>query len=171
MNENKVIELYESVMSETITPNTYLCLKEDYVNGPYGEWGWSEKWEIIKDNFLYIFIPASIGSYNQNKKEKVFRNELLEEMLDEAYCFSFDVTKEEFELYLKWSKVQSSKTFEEFKKDSKKLCKFLTKNGYRVDLKLYENPKKALKKALELDRYVPEGEEGFGEFLRLNIKE
>ena len=36
---------------------------------------------------------------------------------------------------------------------------------------LYRNPKKAVSKALELDKYLPEGEFGFGEFLRANLND
>ena len=171
MNEKRYEELINAVNTEPITKNSIMCLKEDFVDGGFGMWGWSENWETIQEHFMYVFIPFTVLEYNKRKKERVFRDELVAEIIDLMYWFSFKETKKEFKFYIKWIDVKRSSTYNEFVKTSKELCEFLSDNGYKVNFEIYENPKKALKKALELDQYLPEGEVGFGEFLRMNIEE
>ena len=59
----------------------------------------------------------------------------------------------------------SAKTPKQFKVLSKKMCEFLSKNGYSVDVELYTSPKKAMPVAMELDMCLPKGTIGIGAVL------
>ena len=102
-------------------------------------WGWSENWETIQEHFMYVFIPFIVLEYNKRKKERVFRDELVAEIIDLMYWFSFKETKKEFKFYIKWIDVKRSSTYNEFVKTSKELCEFLSDNGYKVNFEIYVN--------------------------------
>lgn len=171
INEKEFERLLTVTETEAICIESYMCLKEDEVDGPYGRWGWNKKLEEIRDHFLFAFVVATILQYNQQKAINKISDEFVMGCLEGAIWLPGDFSDVEEKFFDKWYKIQEVEDFKELKVATKKLCEYLTSLGYKMNFILYKNPKKALSKALELDRYLPDGEPGFGEFLRANIKD
>ena len=51
INEKEFERLLTVTETEAICIESYMCLKEDEVDGPYGRWGWNTKLEEIRDHF------------------------------------------------------------------------------------------------------------------------
>ena len=171
MNDKEFEKLLTITESEPICIESYMCLKEDCVEGPYGRWGWNKSLRNIHSHFLYVFILGTILQYNEEKSINKIRSEIVMEMINDNSLLNVPLSKKEQKFYEMWNSTSVTVEFDELKKNSRKLCNFLTSLGYKMNFILYKNPKKALNKALELDKYLPEGEQGFGEFLRANIKD
>ena len=171
MNDKEFEKLLTITESEPICIESYMCLKEDSVEGPYGRWGWNKSLRSIQDHFLYVFILGTIIQYNEEKKINKIRSEIVMEMINDNSLLEVPLSKQEERFYKLWNVTSVYCEFDMLKKNSKKLCQYLSTLGYEMNFILYKNPKKAVKKALELDKYLPEGEPGFGEFLRANIKD
>lgn len=171
MEEKEFEKLLTIIVEEPLCIESYMCLKEENINGPYGEWGWNKNLRNIQDHFLYVFILGNIIQYNECKKLNKIRSEIAMEMLNGNSLLDVQLTKEESKFYKMWNVTSVYSDFDILKKNSKKLCKFLTTLGYEMNFILYRKPKKAVAKALELDKYLPEGELGFGEFLRANLND
>ena len=92
-------------------------------------------------------------------------------MINDNSLLNVQLSKEEATFYKMWNITSVHCEFDILKKNSKKICKYLSSLGYVMNFILFKNPKKALSKALELDKYLPEDEPGFGEFLRANLND
>lgn len=171
MNDEEFERLLTITESEPICIESYVCLKEDSVEGPYGRWGWNKSLRSIQDHFLYVFVLGTIIQYNEIKQVNKIRSEIIMEMINDNSLLDVELTKQESTFYKMWNRTSVYIEYNAFKKNSNKLCKYLTLLGYKMNFILYENPRKALSKALRLDKYLPDGELGFGEFLKSSLND
>ena len=68
MNDKEFEKLLTITETEPICIESYMCLKEENVEGPYGRWGWNKSLRNIHDHFLYVFILGTIIQYNKEKQ-------------------------------------------------------------------------------------------------------
>lgn len=170
MDEKEFERLLTITETEPICAESYMCLKEDSIDGPYGRWGWNNNLNDIRDHFLYVFILGNITQYNKNKNINKISDDLILSILNEKDKIN-NKSKEEEKFLKKWHLIKNINNFFQLKLETKKMCSYLSSLGYVMNFILYKNPKKALSKAIELDQYLPDGEAGFGEFLRENLEE
>lgn len=169
MKNKEFKKLLTITESEPIGIDSYMCLKEDNVEQPYGRWGWNKSLKKIQDHFLYIFILGTIVQYNEEKQIHKIRNEIVMAIINNKSLLNIQLSTFEQEFYKLWNQASMYCEFECFKHNSEELCFYLSSIGYKLNFILYKNPVEALDKALELDEFLPEGEYGFGEFLKENI--
>ena len=171
MTEKKFKKIMDSVISEKMNEETHLFLTEYHVHetdSTFGTWGWSRKPEIIKNFVLYVASLKAIVEQN-NVQQGTIRYELVDKLLNNKKIsdeFLNSCNYDEKMFYFQFTWLKDSKGYEDLKKDVWTLVKVLNEAGYKLNIILYNNPYEALPKALELDEYLPEGELGFGEFLR-----
>lgn len=171
MEGNELLNLHNRLISEPISKKTYFCLKDDHIEDGYAEWGWSENLDCIRDNFLYVFVLGNMAMYNGKKKINRISNDLIVNLINDEQCNMEKVIEVETKFIILWKDVKDCNDFKRLKEKSKNLCEYLTLLGYELNFGLYKNAKEAVKIAQFLDSYLPDGEEGFGSFLRQFVEE
>lgn len=169
MEEKEFEKLLTITVDEPICIESYMCLKEESINGPYGEWGWNVSLKNIQNHFLYVFVLGTIIQYNELQKLNIIRSDIVMKILNYDSLLDAQLSEEESKFYEMWNKASVDCEYNLLKRNSIKICKYLSSLGYIMNFILYKDPKKALSKALELDKYLPQDEPGFGEFLRSNL--
>ncbi len=167
MTEEELNEIIRSVCIDPMYDDSYMCLKEDFCEDGYAEWGWNKSLEKMIINFSYAFVLLNIMCYNDNEKLNIINDELVMELINKNDDINIDkLSKEEKRFVELWKFCLDSYDFESFKENSKDVCDYLTSLGYILNYYLFENPRAALDTALEFDKYLPDGEPGIGEFLK-----
>lgn len=169
LNDNEIKRLIDITETEPICIDSYMCLKEDESDGQYVRWGWNTELKEIRDHFLFVFVTGTILQYNISKGINKISDEFVMSCINGTISILDNFSNIEKIFFDKWCKIHDVDNFEKLKKTTKKLCEYLTSIGYKMSFILYENPKKALSKALEIDKYLPNEELGFGKFLKANI--
>lgn len=171
MEAEEFERLIEITENESICVDSYMCLKEDNLDGRSLTWGWNKNLKNIVDHFLYVFILGNIAHYNEDHKINKITKKVIGKLVGDPSFLNPEFNNDE-KVFLKlWDNILKNIEFKVFKKNSKKLCKFLTKLGYKMNFILYENPRKALRMALKLDEDLLFEEFSFGEFLRENLED
>lgn len=169
MNEKELEKIILSTEIEPISIESFICLKEDYVENGYGRWGWSKNLDTVKLNFLYGFVIVNVLNYNEKKVINKICNDFIISIICEESFENMSLVEKEF--LNKWNNILKINKYSELKKAANKFCKFLSSLGYIMEYTLFKNPKQALPKALELEHFISDDEMSFGKFLLLNLLE
>lgn len=171
MTEKKFNKILDSVVTEVMNEDTHFFLIEYQdleKDSTFGMWGWSKKPEVIKNYILYVASLKTIIDHNQ-VEQGVISDELIDKLLNNKKITDYYLngcTDGEKMFYFQFTWLKESKSYDDIKQDIETLIKVMGEFGYKLNVILYKDAKEALPKALELDQYLPEGEPGFGEFLK-----
>ena len=171
MTHRKFRKIINNMTSEVMNDTTHYLLTEYHnfdTGNIYGEWGWSRKIENIKKFVLYFAIVKTIIDHNNNEPG-VISNELLDKLFN-GKRLNLDavnsLNSEEKMFYFLFDVLKDAKGYDEIVQSINTMIKFLNENNYKINVFIYKDAREALPKALEWDQYLPEGEAGFGEFLK-----
>ena len=166
MERTELDNLVENIQSEVITKNTHFFICEDEVDTIHVNIGWSNDIAPIRDHFLYLFVLGNMALYNSEKRIDKISSDFILSIYNEKVVLADKMTGKEKTFFEMFNNVEECENYDEFDIESHKLCNYLNSLGYNLKFTLYKNPEKALNRILELDQYLPEGEEGFGAFLK-----
>ena len=123
MDEKEFERLLTITQTEALCIESYMCLKEDSVDGPYGQWGWSKSIKNISDHFAYVFILGTIIQFNESKGVNKISNEFVMTLINEDINLNkvSIIEKTFFDL---WKQTFGVEDFNTLKKTSKRLCKY-----------------------------------------------
>lgn len=162
-----VSKIYEDCKKEVLTNNSMFLLTKEVrtEDSGYAEWSFSADLEKLKKYFTYAFVLVKIVKDNEKYDKDTISTTLISNILDIDYNDKYVLTDLEKKFISYFDECLSAKTPKQFKVLSKKMCEFLSKNGYSVDVELYTSPKKAMPVAMELDMCLPKGTIGIGAVL------
>ena len=170
MSEEMLNEINMHMFDQELNINSYICLYGSDITGE-ADWAWNNDVDNIKKYFLYIFITSTLYKYYSDRKKEIIGLEIVTKLCNCLELNKGECTLEEWQFYDLWKKILNAKNFKILEKEISKMCKFLNNKGFDLTFVMYENPKKALPVALELDECVEEGDIMFGALLKKIIED
>jgi hypothetical protein len=124
-----------------------------------GVWRWHNDLHMLRDYILNVAYPNAIILMNEVYKPKI-RSLIFSENINEI-----GLNEHEKEYILLAESVYNSNGDKNIAEEIEMLDAFLNSLGYEISSHIFENPLDALPFAMDLEKYVPEGEIGMGGFL------
>ena len=147
-------------MSSPITDDTHFLFVEIKIEEvTQGVWRWHNDLHMLRDYILNVAYPNAIILMNEVYKPKI-RSLIFSENINEI-----GLNEHEKEYILLAESVYNSNGDKNIAEEIEMLDAFLNSLGYEISSHIFENPLDALPFAMDLEKYVPEGEIGMGGFL------
>ena len=147
-------------MSQPITEDTKFIFVEVKIEEVVqGLWRWNDDLKKLRDYVIHIAYPASIlmlnDAFNLSIRSIIFSEDINEIGLNEY----------EKEYILLSESLANSVGDKNIVEELEMLDAYLNSIGYEIKTYVFNSPEEALPFALDLEKYVPEGEIGMGGFL------